>query len=361
MTEPVQVPQAPAEPTRFLGDIHRLRGVAILLIVATHCLYFFHWTDHPQLQNALGDLLDNSTLLFVFISGYLFLHGSGSFSYPRYLLTKLRNVILPFALASLPAIALELRHDSLAFAAPALHDLSLPARIGYLYLYPGAHVNYALWFIPVVAIYYLASPLLLWVSRRPLRYALLCLLVPLSILMHRPSYAHNHNLALALYFVPAYLLGMGCRQYRPQTLAVLERHLHWFAAAFGALFVAHLLLSAHHGKYTFTQPFEFHGQGAIDWSFVQKLLLVPLLCGLAWRWRHLRLTVLDYLADVSFTVFFLHLYVIFVASWLLHWRTVEVSGVGLATLFAAAVLLPCAVASSSRRLVPVWSRSLVGS
>jgi len=355
------LPGAVAEPARFLGDIHRLRGVAILLIVATHCVYFFHWSAHPQLQDALADLLDNSTVLFVFISGYLFMHGSGRFSYPRYLLGKLRHVILPFLLASIPAIALELRHDSLVFAAPGLHELSVPAKILYLLLYPGAHINYALWFIPVVTVYYLVSPLMLWVARRPLRYALLCLLVPVSILMHRPSYAHDHDLALALYFLSAYLLGMWCRQYRHATLAVIERHFIWFAAAFGAVFVGHLMLSGHHGKYTFTQPFEFHGQGAIDWSFVQKLLLLPLLCGLAWRWRHLRLTVLDYLADVSFTVFFLHLYVIFFASWLLHWRTLEVSATGLAALFAAAVLLPCAVATSSRRLVPQWSRSLVGS
>jgi len=359
MTDTTSPP--PAEPARFLGDIHRLRGVAILLIVATHCVPFFHWSGHPLLEGALLDLLDNSTLLFVFISGYLFMHGGGSFSYPRFLRTKARHVILPFVLASLPAVVLALRPDSGAFATPALQALSLPERVGYLFLYPGAHIDYALWFIPVMAIYYVAAPLLLWVSRRPLRYTLLCLLLPVSILMHRPSYAHNHNLALALYFLSAYLLGMGCRQYRAATLSVIERHLGWIALAFVALFVGHLVLSGHHGKYTFSEPFEFHGQGPIDWSFVQKLLLIALLCGLAWRWRHLRLTLLDYLADVSFTVFFLHLYVIFVAAWLLHWRTVEVSLPGLAALFAAAVLVPCAVASGSRRLLPVWSRSLVGS
>jgi peptidoglycan/LPS O-acetylase OafA/YrhL len=88
--------------SRFQGDIHRLRGVAILVIVATHCATIFTWNQHPFAHGLVQDLFDNSTLIFMFISGFLFHHNSRNFHYSRYLRTKLRNVIAPYVIAAAP-------------------------------------------------------------------------------------------------------------------------------------------------------------------------------------------------------------------------------------------------------------------
>ena len=345
----------------FLPDIHRMRGLSILLIVATHCMYAFQWEQHRWAEELLYDLLDDSTVIFVFIAGYLFKHGAVRFSYGRYLGTKFRNVIAPYLLVSLPAIALELWHGGHVFDTPPLNELSLPAKVLHLYLYPGLHFDYALWFVPVVALYYLAAPLLLWLSNRPRGYSILCVLVPLSALMHRPTYSHDHNLALALYFLSAYVLGMWSCRYRERMSPLIDANLVLFAAVFVLVLCGHLLWSSHHGKYTFSEFMNFQGQGVIDWIYLQKLLLLPVLLGLAWRFRHARLPWLDYLADVSFTVFFLHMYVIRLFEAALHWKFYEVDVVSYALLIAAAVLVPCIIASSTRRMFPGWSRSLVGS
>lgn len=345
----------------FLPDIHRMRGVSILLIVATHCMYAFRWEQHRWAEDLLYDLLDDSTVMFVFIAGYLFKHGAVRFSYGRYLGAKFRNVIFPYLLISLPAIALELWHGGHAFDALPLRELSLPAKVLYLYIYPGLHFDYPLWFVPVVALYYVASPLLQWLSNRPMGYSILCVLVPLSALMHRPTYSHDHNFALALYFLSAYVLGMWSCRNRERVCELIDANLILFAVAFLLVLCGHLLLSSHHGKYTFREFMDFRGEGVIDWVYLQKLLLLPVLLGLGWRFRRTRLPWLDYLADVSFTVFFLHMYVIRLFEAVLHWKLHEVGIFSYALLIAAAVLAPCLIASASRRVFGGWSRSLVGS
>lgn len=346
----------------FLVDIHRLRAIAILLIVATHCLYFFTWNQHRLIEATLYDLFDDSSVIFMFISGYLFLHGSNTYSYVRYLIIKSKNVILPYLLAAIPAIAFSFRHpDNNVFNTPVLRDLPVMAKTLYLYTYPGSSINYALWFIPVIIIFYFASPLLLWFSRQPRWYVVLGVLIPLSAAMHRPSYGREHNFALALYFLSAYLLGMSFCQYRNQTLAWINRSFNWLLVGFLCLFISHLLLSEHHGKYTFVQWFEFKDEGVIDWTYLQKLLMTMVLLGVVWRLRNTHLYILDYLADVSFTIFFLHVYIIFLVGTFIHWNYFEVTLPAYLMLFFAAVIGPCIVASLSRRLVPAWSRSLVGS
>lgn len=350
-----------SKPLRFLLDIHRMRGVSILLIVATHCMYAFQWEQHRWMEDLLYDLLDDSTVIFVFIAGYLFNHGAVRFSYGRYLGTKFRNVIFPYLLVSLPAIALELWHGSHAFDALPLSEPSLPVKVLYLYIYPGLHLDFPLWFVPVVALYYVAAPLLQWLSNRPMGYWILCVLVPLSALMHRPTFSHDHNLVLALYFLSAYVLGMWSCRYRDRLRELIDANLSLLAVAFLLVLCGHFLLSSHHGKYTFHEFMDFRGEGVIDWIYVQKLVLLPVLLGLSWRFRHTRLPWLDYLADVSFTIFFLHMYVICLFESVLHWNLHEVNVISYALLFAGAVLAPCLIAAASRRVFGGWSRSLVGS
>jgi peptidoglycan/LPS O-acetylase OafA/YrhL len=70
---------------------------------------------------------------------------------------------------------------------------------------------------------------------------------------------------------------------------------------------------------------------------------------------------LDHLADASFTIYFLHLYVIYCVVWLTQQRSIEVSVPAFALLLVAAVAVPTLIAWIARRLAPQWSRSLVGS
>jgi surface polysaccharide O-acyltransferase-like enzyme len=347
---------------RFQGDIHRLRGVAILLIVATHCVTFFSWGDHQTAFDLAHDLFDNSTLIFMFISGYLFHHTSADFQYTRYLKVKVRNVVAPYLIAATPGILYVLLFDGARLHALGLDGYPSAEKAGYLLVYGGAQLNYALWFIPVICLYYLVSPILLRVFERPNGYALLLLLIPLSVLMHRPTYGHGHNIALALYFLSAYAIGMLCNKYRDKVVGVLDRHVAILVGMSALAIAGHLLMSSHHGNYSVLSLGAFDRRdGWIDWLFIQKILLTFALWAALRRYSSLKLPLLDALASASFTIYFLHLYVLYIVASVAHSAGLEIGVVSFCALMGAAIALPVAIAAGVRKLAPRWSRTLIGS
>lgn len=340
----------------FLDDIHGLRGLAILMVVATHCVSAFAWAQHPFAFQLCLDLFDNSSLLFVFISGLLFQRQASDarFRYAGYLRRKLSSVVVPFMLLALPGALYTLRQPGIPRSL-GIEGHGMLVRLGYLYLYPGSQVNYALWFIPVILLYFLAAPILRLPIRHPRLYASIPAFLLLSLCMHRPTYAHGHNLLLALYFLPAYLLGMACGQHMALIKPWLARH--WRAIVAAALLVVagHLLLAPHHGKYMLGEE-----AGTIDWLFLQKLLLCLGLWSLLGRVPRLR-SALKPLADASFTIYFLHMYVLFTVEALVyHFHREEATMATWAALFAFAIGVPMAVAALTRTTTPRWSRMLVG-
>ena len=347
----------------LLEDIHRLRGVAILFVVATHCYSFFGWSGHPLLEAMAKDLFDDSTVIFVFISGYLFHHLETTFAYREYLQRKLFNVWLPYLIAATPAIAYALLRGTHSFDDPELHDLPTAAKVLYLLSYGGSTMNYPLWFIPVVTLYYLAAPALHALGKASDRQLLgvLAVLLPLSLLMHRPTYSHGHNLTLALYFLSAYVMGMCCSRYREMVQGFLGKHLIVFLLLIGALYCGHLLLSDHHGKYTTNEPFEHQEAGGlIDWIFLQKMLLTLVMWELLRRMPERAGRVLHVLGGFSFTIFFFHIYVIILIEWFAHFQTVLVQPAYFVALLVVSVAIPSCIALGFKRALPRWSRSLVG-
>jgi peptidoglycan/LPS O-acetylase OafA/YrhL len=229
-------------------------------------------------------------------------------------------------------------------------------------VYGGAQLNYALWFIPVICLYYLVSPVLLRVFERPNGYSLLLLLVPLSVLMHRPSYNHGHNIALALYFLSAYAIGMMCSKYHDKVVGLLDRYVAILVLASVVVIVGHLFVSAHHGNYSVVSIGAFdHRDGWIDWLFIQKILVTFALWAVLRRCSSLRLPILDALASASFTIYFLHLYVLYFVASAAHSAGIEIGVGAFCGLLVLAVALPVAVAAGVRRIAPRWSRTLVGS
>jgi surface polysaccharide O-acyltransferase-like enzyme len=346
--------------TGFLAHIHRLRGIAILLIVAVHCSYLFSWKKHPAAELAVNDFLDNSTMLFVFISGYLFQHLSQRFRYPQYLRTKFKNVLLPYLITALPAVIIALVHGSIADKYPQLAHASLAFKVLWLYVNGGSLVTFALWFIPVITIYYLASPVFFQFTRFPRLYAILLLLIPFSVLGHRPIYEYGHNLQLAIYFLPVYLLGMLFSQYRRPLNALINSNLSFIVIGYLAIFTGHFLLAKHHGKYTVDHMLDFE-HGLIDWIFIQQLFLIVSLLGLLNKCAKYRSPQLDYLAGVSFTIYFFHGYILYGLRWLMHFSGPEISISRFAMLFIGVISACCVIAALGRKLFGRWSRSIIGS
>ncbi len=331
------------------------------MIVGAHCYQFFSWTNQPFAEAIFKDVFDNSSLIFIFVAGFLFQYtDEHHFSFSEFFSRKTKNIFVPYIIALAPALVYAFFRGSQVFTELPLRNFSPSARILYMLVYPGITVNYALWFIPVIAIYYLAAPLLRAVDQRQW-YWLIVVLLPLSFLMHRPTYSQGHNLSLALYFLSAYMLGMYCSRHRELVFARLDRHLLSLTIVFAVVFIGHLLLSDHHGKSQTHEPFETQGgDGLIDWIYLQKLLMTAVLLGFFRCLRNQSAKTLDFLASASFTIFFYHLYALYVVKWFIQFTTPEFRLDYLLLLFALTIGVPCLIALGARKLFRRWSRQLVG-
>src|SRR5262245_40377254 len=107
-------------PRQFLSYVHSFRGLAILAVVATHTSDLLAWgPGSPLAYRLLYSAVQNGTVPFVLIAGFLFQHLSAGFRYTSYLRRKVTNVILPYLIVSLPVLGWQFARRSGVFAAVA--------------------------------------------------------------------------------------------------------------------------------------------------------------------------------------------------------------------------------------------------
>lgn len=345
----------------FLRYVHNFRAIAIVVIVAGHAAVTPTWPADSPVQDFLLDLLDNGTVLFVFVAGFLFHHLAGRYRYRDYLTKKVTNVLVPYALIMAPAAAYTVLLADPGPLEPAVVDLHPLLQWLWIMFHGGPTFNYPLWFIPMIALFYLAAPLFIQFLRHPRLYLVLVVAVPLSVLAHRPP--ELDTFAIALYFLPAYVAGMAASQFRDRLEPALDR---WWGALLTVWLLAVLAQFAFagwHGNYYGSALFS-QEHGPVDWMFAQKLLLCFALLAVLRRLDAVLGDRLKLLGDVSFTIFFQHGGVLFAAQ--VAWARVpggDIPGnlLSFVLLTVAAVLLPLAVAVAVQQVAGRRSRYLIGS
>jgi hypothetical protein len=155
------------------------------------------------------------------------------------------------------------------------------------------------WFIPMIAMYYLASPLFQLLDRYPLLYLAIPLLLWLSWEVPR----HWAPWIASIHFLSVYVIGMAASRWKDIALAWSWR-LRWLlVAAFLAAVSWELLMTP------FVQSF---------FNYLNKLCLSFLVIAALWHWSARPMRALTWFAGLNFAVFFLHTY----------------ANVGMKTLFA---------------------------
>lgn len=282
------VSAAPA-PKKFIGYIHNFRGVAIIYVVGAHIL--LNWKEGSVTHKILDIILQNSTILFLFIAGYLFQHLSGKFEYKDYLIKKFQNVICPYLLLSAPVIAYRLvSQDINGFTLADHPDFGAWPKWeqAVYYLAHGAHLQ-QLWFIPMIALYYLIAPVLIYIDRKPVLYYSLIPLVILSLVVQRSEL--SDTLVMAVHFLSVYVFGMFLSRYKDQFLVFAQKY--WVLIT--VLPVAFLVLNY------FTGP-RFYDN--VD--FTHKMLFCPFYLYWLWRLEKYVPRFVDVLAVLSFGIYFVH-------------------------------------------------------
>ena len=285
----------------FLRHIHTFRAFAIACVVAQHCMSTITWDENSLLVYAVGSFVDESSIWFTFIAGFLFQYLSDRYTPARYYKSKLQNVIIPYLVISIPALILSMtviRQDNVP---PEFYDYPVWQQI-VLFVLTGKHLE-PLWFIPAIALFYLAAPALLWIDRNRWAYLILIPATLASILIGRDGLQEFAGGGLlwapvskAFYLFAPYVFGMLCSRYHDRLLKITtdERNVLFAIAAVAYALNIHYL----------------NGHDAEAYLFTFKMATAPLLVYLAYRLSDGVADRLSGLATYSFGIYFLHGYVI---------------------------------------------------
>ncbi|MEP3482155.1 MAG: acyltransferase [Fuerstiella sp.] len=280
------------EPKEFLGYVHYFRAIAITYVVGGHAIDAFTWAESSQLERLLRILFCNGSTLFVFIAGYLFQHLSGRFVAGKYFRSKLKNVILPYVVVSIPAIIVFVAFRQRDDLWPGFYDAPLTTQVVMFFL-TGTHLA-TLWFIPMISLIFVLGPILVPLDRNGRLYWLLPVAVVVSAFVNRGLAWQS-----AIHFFSVYLLGMACSHFRQPVNNFLSQRVVLIAimAIMGLLIGAELLLTNQTMTYL---------------NYFQKLLLSLFFIGFLFRHNEsLTSRFVNGIADTSFGIYFLHAYVIF--------------------------------------------------
>jgi hypothetical protein len=277
----------------FLNYLNNFRGFAMLFIVAYHIFPAVRWIENSPSEKIIYLIFSNCSILFMFISGFLFQYLLRKYSYINYLKKKFQFVILPYIFMSIPAILLIFFAPKFGIEWNSEHtDKPVVLRIITFYL-TGSHLS-QFWFIPMIIFYYLAAPLFKLIDKYPKFYFSLPLFLALSIIIGRP--AENDNPVHSfLFYLPVYLTGMVSSHYLESTLKMLEKYFYFLLAIL--LGLSTILF--------------FNDIRAI--SLIQKILLCLIVLHVFRKLDNNKiLNKLDIVATYSFGIYFIHMYIIIV-------------------------------------------------
>lgn len=343
-----------------LAHIHSLRAIAIIIIVFNHAMFFqFNWEERGLLYNVLDDIFSNGTVLFVFVAGYLYQYLLNRFSYKKYYKNKFTNVILPYLIVSIPAIVYAFMFGDPAQSYPHIEPYPAWVQVSWFYAVGGAHINYPLWFIPMIVLFFLLAPVFNFITRYPKLYWLIIPLFILTDLIHREPFPLINPVRQFIYFLPVYLLGMWACQYKEHVNVIINKYFYLLAVLLLTIIVIELGVLNTHGIYETKIPFTFP-MGFVDWLLIQKVLLCFFVIGLFLRYPALNNPLLNYFANISFAIFFLHAYFFFAINVLFNYQVFEAS-LTLWFLRGLACLALCALSTwIAKKILGKKSRYFIG-
>ena len=284
----------------FYRHIHSFRAIAITGVVTQHCMNSITWSDDSLSHSLLAAGIFQASVWFTFISGFLFQHLSPRFTPSRYFEAKFKNVIVPYLIMSIPALlisAFVIHQDSVP---PSFYDLPAWERVG-IFVITGKHLA-PFWYIPVIAMFYLAGPLFIRLDRAKWPYLLLIPLVAISFALGRDGFQGLMGggtlwapPSKALYLLAPYMLGMLCSRYHERIA-----NMTWEECNFlGAIALVAFALNVHY----------FQGENEAA-QFVLKIVTCPLLVWVTYRLSEPVTNKIGVVATYSFGIFFLHGYIL---------------------------------------------------
>jgi len=331
----------------FLNYIHNFRAAAILFIVAGHCIDAFNWENNKLAYNILCFSLKNGTVLFVFISGFLFQHLSYKYDAKKYFKNKIRYVLLPYVIVSIPAVIMLTFFYQRPDMSPGFYENPIPVQIIMFYL-TGDHIT-PFWFIPMITLFYIISPLLIWLDNEKHIYYLIPFFILVSIIVPRGG----GILKNFVHFFSVYLFGMCCSRYKEAMIRIINKY-------FGMLFVLYALIVI---AGIINREVSISTIQCLN--YLSKLIVCLLLVSIFHKYEDIIKGRGDYLASISFGIYFIHSYVIQsvrLSTSGIFGNSIPVNGSIILHLLLCifVVTMCCLIIMSFKRISGKYSRFVIG-
>ena len=343
------------ERKTYLFGVHHLRAFAIVNIMFVHL-----WVVPPSAVGAgTASLIDmfreslfhDSTVYFLFISGFLFYYLSENFSIRRYFVSKLSFVFSPYLIYTLFLTI----YSGIALIRDG-HISSFLSRLLSNVLLGKAVLPY--WYIPFIMTIFLISPLLLKVPKKAYPViAIAAFVLPLS---GTRTYS-DISIGQYVFFLPVYVLGVCSAVYYSEMLLLVKR----FKKALLAIVVASLVLVFVFIGRPYLGPFNIYEA----LQYLNKITVTFLALSWLTNREPFRIRILDLLAEYSFPLYFSHAIANVTISRMLYSsmsRLVTPSSslvvvVPLSILFVVCrIALTLLVCMTAKRLLGKYSRYFIG-
>lgn len=347
--------------TEYLAYLHGFRGIAILAIIGAHA-----WSvlgsfgaqqnnpDYIWLYSATETLFHGSTLFFALISGILYSRVLRGKSWGTFFKNKGANVILPYALLTTLLTAFYWP-EYLAYGKANNITFFFPEELAKNLVF--GQVLTHLWYIPVLTVLFLSTPLLALLLK-PGRGIGLLLLGVMPLVVSRTPFPQLLSWQTIAFFLGAYAFGIYLGDRLDGMLAFVQRHLSALLALLLAFTALNFLL--------FRWEYAASGFTSLHQSVVySQKMLAALLILYALHAHEARLPkALMTLGTYAFSLYFLHFTFILILSeaFLKHFPEPDIPGLTLAGLaiYALSILLSLALSMGIRRLLGRYSRYLIG-
>lgn len=289
----------------FYTHLHAFRGFAILSIVAAHC-----WTilifivsggnkDHDflPLYSASETLFHNATIFFAVISGLLFSLILNKYTWKKFYLGKIKNVLAPYLVFSVIYAFL----TGMLMVEPGSMALTVNEVLNTLPMHIITGSSFAhMWYIPVLMMLFILTPVfnVIATNKKLLPILVFIVLAPLVVSRSWPDFAWENF----VFFFGPYILGIliGNHYHKFQVLVEKYKSILWSIATISSVALIYLYMIE------YAPILGVKLQESI--GYIQKLSICFIVLNIMYRSDTKSPKILQTLGDYSFSIYFVHMF-----------------------------------------------------
>ncbi len=297
----------------FLGYLHSFRALAILKIVLGHAVAAAFIAAYGTFDESAPIIIiseifyHDSTIYFAIISGLLFSRVLKPKGYYKFYISKLKNIVLPYVFVTLVLTLIKIKFDYVSNFQDGIGYYASKVFKNLIF----GKANFALWYIPVLIVLYIVTPLLEFLQRMnalTTAFFFFIMIMPLFVSRIQVLTEYTLKIETMLYFIGAYAVGMYLGSDLESKLQLIKRYKY---AIITAVVICTIILC-----YFYANKIDMMGKVSLRESvfYIQKIGLALVFIMLFKRLGDEQPQWLIPIARDSFSIYFIHGTVLYAIS-----------------------------------------------